>query len=679
MVSSFRFFSGKGGVGKTSCAAATALRAASEGRHVLVVSMDPAHSLGDALGVELGAEPRAIPVRGTGRLHALELDADAALDAWIDARRTALASIASRGTYLDETDIERFFRLSLPGVDELIGLVELERLAEEHQPDLVVVDTAPTGHTLRMLQMPTTLGQIARVLDDMQEKHRVIATTLASGSYESDDEDALIEEIDAQRRRVATLIRDPARTQLTWVCLPQTLSIEETEDGTRALTEIGVAIDEIVVNRVTPPPPGRCALCEGRRAAERDAVATLAETARAPLRIVPRLPSEPRGLVALRALGNELARADRGRPVLLGSIASARTPRARGVRRAGGSSPPGAVGFEADPELRMVLFGGKGGVGKTTCAAATAIAIAERHPDRRVLVLSTDPAHSLGDALDLPLGDDPRPVPGVRGILLARELDAPAELGRRKEDYGHAVDQLFDTLRGGARLDATYDRTIVHDLIELAPPGIDELFASIALLDSLFPGDFPSGSGPAPPAFDLVVVDTAPWGHTERLLELPESAREWVKTLLSILLKYRDVIGLGTLSQDLVALSRALGRLVETWRDPARTVFVPVTRAAALPRKQTERLVASLDRLSLRVPSLIVNAVRDRDAELCDRCESTRKYEGREIATLERELARARPDRRPPALILAPLEAVPPRGRDALIRWSRSWKVRRRG
>src|SRR5205085_3813203 len=158
----FSFFAGKGGVGKTTCAAAAAVVAAERGRRVAVVSTDPAHSLGDALGRRLGSAPRRVPTR-TGRLDAIELDADRALARWLARRRPILRTIAERGTYLDDEDLERLLRLSFPGVDELMALVELARLAGRGAYDEVVVDTAPTGHTLRLLDMPQTLQRIAAV------------------------------------------------------------------------------------------------------------------------------------------------------------------------------------------------------------------------------------------------------------------------------------------------------------------------------------------------------------------------------------------------------------------------------------------------------------------------------------------------------------------------------------
>src|SRR5262249_56406951 len=113
-----------------------------------------------------------------GQLVAVELDASKALRRWLGPRRPALRTIVARGTYLDDEDIDRFLALSLPGVNELIGLVELERLAATAPWDAVVVDTAPTGHTLRLLAMPATLGRLAGVLDGMLDTHPSLAGSL---------------------------------------------------------------------------------------------------------------------------------------------------------------------------------------------------------------------------------------------------------------------------------------------------------------------------------------------------------------------------------------------------------------------------------------------------------------------------------------------------------------------
>src|SRR6185503_14589163 len=166
-------------------AAAWALEEARAGRRVLIVSTDPAHSLGDALGARLSA--RASRVRA-GRLtiHAAELDAPRAYARWLRDHRQALGEAIAHGTWLDRDDIEELLELSMPGVDELVGLFEIARLAGMSlsaasgsraiapKYDTVVVDTAPTGHALRLLAAPATVAAVAEAIDELQQEHRVI-------------------------------------------------------------------------------------------------------------------------------------------------------------------------------------------------------------------------------------------------------------------------------------------------------------------------------------------------------------------------------------------------------------------------------------------------------------------------------------------------------------------------
>ncbi len=367
---------------------------AESGRRVLVVSTDPAHSLGDALACRLGPRPRPVPVR-RGTLRAVELDADAALARWLDQRRDALATIALRGTYLDREDVERFLSLSLPGTDELIGLLELARLARASPLDEVVVDTAPTGHTLRLLQMPETLRQIASVLDDMQAKHRFLSRSLG-GRYRADSADALIAEIEQESSEILALLRDAERTTFSWVMLPEALSLEESRDALAGLQRSGIGVGEIVGNRVTPAPPGPCALCEGRRRSE---ARILAETARAlgplPMRVVAARDEEPEGVGSLRTFARALV-GPPGRPRPGPSAGWARKRKAVATRRTPRApAEPWWLSDLMPPSRRLLVFGGKGGVGKTTAAVTAALALAEGSGGR-VLVSPSASATTSG-------------------------------------------------------------------------------------------------------------------------------------------------------------------------------------------------------------------------------------------------------------------------------------------
>jgi arsenite-transporting ATPase len=648
----FRFFGGKGGVGKTTCAAAAALRLAESGagRRVLVVSTDPAHSLGDALRIDLSAAPLRIPTR-RGELLAVELDAPGALARWLAEHRNDLETLAERGTWLDRDDVHRLLNLSIPGVDELIGLLELVRLARAEACDEVVVDTAPTGHTLRLLAMPEELVRLAGALDRLQADHRIVAETF--GAWRPDRSDDLLAEIETQAREIGELLRDRERTAFHWVLLPEALAVAETRDGVAALEKAGFNVAELIVNRVTPA-ESACELCDARRRAEQAVLEDLeAGFPGRTIRLVAEEEREPRGRTALRLIR------PLPRPV---PRASPHPPPRAGEGRPHPHKrfPPLLFGAEGKGDARerglggegLLLFGGKGGVGKTTCAATAALLLAEQRSDHRVLLLSTDPAHSLADVLEVRLGDDERMIPGGPANLRARELDAAHSFAEWRARHWDRVEEWLVEDGHSA------DRDAWRDLFDLAPPGLDELSAVSALLDALF------GSAGSP-GYDLVVVDTAPTGHTLRLLETPAAMLEWVQALLALMLKYREVAGLGPLANDFVELSRGLRRLGEVLRDPVQTGFVVVTRAGELPRRETERLLAELDRLGLAVPAVIVDAVNRGG---CPRCTHLAKTQARDLGRLARG-ARC-------TIIEAPAVFPPPRGVEALAAWGRTWETK---
>jgi arsenite-transporting ATPase len=313
--------------------------------------------------------------------------------------------------------------------------------------------------------------------------------------------------------------------------------------------------------------------------------------------------------------------------------------------------------------VRLLLFTGKGGVGKTTCAATAALALGKAAPAHRILLLSTDPAHSLGDVLAARVDDAERRVPGGPAALRVRELDADRAFAARRDRYRRAVDDLFDALRGDSRFDVAFDRAVARDLLDLAPGGLDELCALMTVTEALFPAG-------AAPRHDLVIVDTAPTGHTLRLLALPVVALAWVRALLTALLKYRHALGLGAVAADLVDLARGLRQLRALLADPRRARVVVVTRPAMLPRRETLRLLRRLRELRLTVSAVVMNALAEPDGPRPDVARS----EAEEVRRIwaARRAAPGRPAQWP--LLLAPAMPRPPRGIRALERWGRTWR-----
>ena len=583
-----------------------------------------------------------------GELLAAELAAGSALDRWKAAHRETLRLLAGRGTYLDEDDVDRFLALVPPGMDELIAWIELARLARETGCDELVVDAAPTAHTLRLLEMPAALGKFAGVLDRMQNRHRQLAEHFG-GAYQPDEADALIADLERQAAEIGERLRDRERTALVWVMLPEALAIEETRDALAALAMEGLPVREIVVNRVVQETEDGCPFCLARLQGEAEAIGEIRESFQEyEIRFLPEVEKEPKGIVALRRIGKALT-APPPEPSPPGPLSRPLPPSHTGR---GGTRSGSALRWldELIPaSTRLLLFGGKGGVGKTTCSAAVALALAERRKGKRVLLISTDPAHSLGDALEVPLGDDERPLPGAPPGLRARELDSGLAFEDWRERHGAQVEEAVGVF--------TSEGSGVGELMDLTPPGFDELIAVSTLLDAVL------GEGEA--ACDLVVVDTAPTGHALRLLEMPALALSWDHYLLSLLLKYREAVRLGSVASELVELSRGLKGLQALLRDPERTRFVAVTRAAELPRRETVRLLRALRDLGVAVPAVVVNAVAPPG---CPRCGEP----AGEVDALRKDMSRAGFERC--VIMKAPAEFPPPRGVRRLSGWVRTWE-----
>jgi arsenite-transporting ATPase len=631
-------------VGKTTWAAALAIDSARHGT-TLLVSTDPASSLADVLEMRVDATPRTVP--GVTCLDAVNVDAAAAFDTWLAPRRPLLAAIALGGTYLDEDDVRKLLALALPGIDEIIGLLAATTIGADY--DAVVIDSAPTGHTLRLLAAPALLERVAGFLDSLHAHHRELVSALR-GRYKTDAADGLIGELARDGESLSVLLRDRKTTGLHWVTLPEPMALEETRDALASLERERLDVQTIVVNRVTPAPRQTCAWCEARRRFEARALAPMRRRfPNVELKTIPEFAREPRGVPALRTVARALSPwKDPGQ---------LRPPVARRVAARlddGASTAPSSV---LPDTLRWVLFGGKGGVGKSTCAAAFALGRAQAAPARRILLLSSDPAHSLGDVFGVRIADRAAPIPRGPANLHVREIDPAAALDAFRARYVQAIDDVFGRLtRSVGSMGG--DRLALAQLLDLAPPGVDEVIAISDVAEALTETGAP---------YDTIVSDTAPTGHALRLLQTPAVLHAWTKALMSLLLKYREVVPSGPLAALLVRLSRQLRAIGELLTDPVRTHFVLVTRAAALSREESVRLLTSLSSLGVTSTTVIVNAL---GAGTCARCRTRSAGERDEVARLRRDL----PAGAPYAIIGTPAVMPPPHAVRGLSAWGHTWR-----
>ncbi len=344
-------FTGKGGVGKTTLAAATATLLARSGRKVLVMSTDPAHSLGDALEADLGGEP----VELEAGLFAGHVDTRALLDdSWAQLQRHLRTVLAGAG--VDELVADEL--TVLPGVEDLLALGEVRRAAESGPWEVVVVDCGPTAETLRLLGLPEAIsGYLERLFPAHRRAVRGLLAGLSGGGRDTapawEGTVAALDGLAEQLAALRAMLADHERTSIRLVLTPERVVAAETRRTLTALALHGLRVDGLVANRLLPGPPpslrGPAARWLRERHTEQRAVLAELSGLDVPLRTAAYTAAEPTGIPALLAVARSLY-GDPGQPGAVDPAApGAAGPPLLQVRRTAGT------GTSADSEFELVL------------------------------------------------------------------------------------------------------------------------------------------------------------------------------------------------------------------------------------------------------------------------------------------------------------------------------------
>ena len=600
----FTFFIGKGGVGKTTVSSAYALHQAARGHErLLLLSTDPAHSLADVLGLKLSDRVHKLPA---AKLWARQIDPDRQIHKFLANERDDILALLNKGSLFMRDELAPLLDTSLPGMAEVAALLAIHELLDTDY-DEVVVDTAPMGHAIRLFQMPEHFARFLDVLETAASRDVVLAQHFGGHVAR---EPALDRWARMVERVEGALSADGSK--LVLVTTPEPFSLNEAVRSAAAFQSGGAQnrIAEVVLNRVVEGKTS-CARCQQQKKQSVAARAFLRKHfahAKVYSALDPGCPIL--AVAALRGFGAHVFEAKK-----LSRSVIAKAPRAAKLARGAASWPPLAT------PLTLTL--GKGGVGKTTISAALAFHHRKLAPDDTVTICSIDPAPSLDDVFAVKVGDEPRPV--LRDPkLLGAEFDALAQFQQWSAQLRARLNDAMTGEDHGLHLDLSLDRKFLLALLDVVPPGVDEIFAIFRILELL------RGGG-------RVVIDMAPTGHALEVLRTPERLLVWARVLLKTLAAHRTLAIAQDAAVEIAALSQNVRELASMLRDPQRCGVVLVTLPEPLPDYETRRLIRALNELKAPLGAVFVNRVLIDDGGRCARCRLAAQWQAASLASLRRQ------------------------------------------
>ncbi len=552
----FHFFSGKGGVGKTTMACATAVYFAQTGKKTLIVTTDPASNLADVFEQDIG--PFEVPVESVPNLFALELDPDVSTRQYREKALAPLRDILSSDSL---RVIEE--QLNSPCTAEVAAFEHFTDFLQSPEYEVVIFDTAPTGHTLRLIQLP---AEWSGVIEKAAREGNAGQTCVgpAAGLAESKK----------KFDRALKVMQDPQKTVFTFVLRPEATSIYETRRSVDELQKLHINSQELIINGIYPRSASDNSFLAYRLSKQEELIREIKSSFNLPARLIELFPQEIKGQKAIENVIEQLFTS----PVTLDDYAPAEPPSAAPQIPANS----GWVANDTITELitprngnrRTIFFAGKGGVGKTSIAATTSLWVARQ--GFKTLLVTTDPASHLAEVFGQAVGHKPSNVRGENFLWLAH-IDPVESANEYKA-------RVLDECR------LKYDPARVKAIAEeLDSPCTEEIATFEKFIDYA-----------ASEEFEVIVFDTAPTGHTLRLLKLPV---DWSKQLeIKIFTSMED-------SQADKETKAKFQKVISLMQDPEKTTFSFVMYPESTPIEEAARAMDDMSDIGVQTSLVVANMV----------------------------------------------------------------------
>lgn len=572
----YLFFSGKGGVGKTTMACATAMHHAAEGKRTLIVTTDPASNLADVFEQEIGH--KITPIKGTDNLHAMEIDPD-------EATREYKERIIGPFREIMPEDVIASLEenLSGPCTTEMASFDRFIDFMEGDDYDIIVFDTAPTGHTIRLLELPVDWSK------HIEESAKGSGQTCL-GPVQS------IQASKEKYDRATALLKDQARTTFIFVMRPEELSLFETLRASKELETIGIRSGEIIINGILPEEVCAIEFFRNKYGSQQKVIKETERAIEKPKRYMLLRDNEVKGLDALRSIAEELFGTHtninhmsfpQAACACLSGRQGGKPSEAKDSGQAGMTKAEAAVFCDDHPgkiqkpdirslflpsgQTKAIFFTGKGGVGKTSISCIAALYIAQKGV--KTLLVTTDPAAHIGEVLDVKVGSKPEQITDNLFAVMVNQQEAFQEYKEKvlNEARGKYSEDMLATMEE-----------------ELNSPCTEEMAAFDKFIQYIEDRDY-----------EVVVFDTAPTGHTLRLLDLPFDYAKQVEMMVST----------AESSETKETARNRFRDIISTLRDTNRTVFSLVLYPESTPIMESYRAMLDLKEAGIETQLVIANMV----------------------------------------------------------------------